>query len=152
MTSENELPLCFPKLCRGPGVVLTISVFFFAGFSSTWCQGWGRRVTMRCLSEGGPEDQGRLLRMKTVRTTSFHVGRRCQYLTEHQFLFFGSFLSYSLSSQDKVCPVGGFALHPHSAAPVKHIRTMPAGGDTFPHLKPELTFSVFWSKTVLGVG
>lgn len=106
---------------------------------------------MRCLSEGGPGDQGGLVRMKTVRTTrSFHIGRWCQYLTEHPFLFFGSFLSYSLSSQDKVCPVGGCALHPHSAAPVKHIRTMPAGGDALPHLKPELAFSVFWSKTALG--
>lgn len=64
---------------------------------------------------------------------------------EHHF-FFGSFLSYSLTSQGEVFPVGGSAL---SLTPSDTLGQCPWGETDGPQLKPELTYSIFCSKTVL---
>lgn len=44
---------------------------------------------------------------------------------------------------------GGSTLPPSPAAPIKHVRTMPLGGDPLPHLQPRLTFSILWNTMVL---
>lgn len=85
-SSKSSSPRALEGLLEWPVCLLS------ADSSSTWCPGWGRRATMRCLSEGG-QSHPFCIRMKTVGTTrGFH--RRCQYLTEHPISFLESLCSW----------------------------------------------------------
>ncbi|XP_069880277.1 transmembrane protein 163 isoform X1 [Dipodomys merriami] len=96
------------------GKVLTSRALITDDSSSTWCRGSGRRVTTRCLSEGGWRGGSRWLLLKTDKVTpGFPVGRRCQYLTEHPISFFWKFSFIHLSLNDEVCSVGRSFPYPH---------------------------------------